>query len=92
MPEADYRNRTVGEGKSRTARVHVFEESDSGTVPMNHSNKSGEALAESEEGRRSSRQGCESGGVRVPVPSIACVRTVSMSGACGGNEARYARM
>jgi RNA-directed DNA polymerase len=51
MPEADYRDRTVGEGKSRPARVHVFEESDSGTVPMNHSNKSGEALAESEEGR-----------------------------------------
>jgi RNA-directed DNA polymerase len=31
--------------------VHVFEESDSGTVPMNHSNKSGRPPAESEEGR-----------------------------------------
>ena len=33
----------------------------------------------------------ESSGVKVPVPSIACIRTVSMSGACGGNEARSAR-
>ena len=31
-PEADHRDRPAGEGKSRTARVHVFEESDSGTV------------------------------------------------------------
>ena len=51
MPETDYRDRPAGEGKSRTARVYVFEESDSGTVPMNHSNKSGRLLAESEEGR-----------------------------------------
>jgi hypothetical protein len=42
-------------------------------------------------GPRSSRQGCESCGVKVPVPSIACIRAVSMSGACGGNEARSAR-
>jgi RNA-directed DNA polymerase len=51
MPEANLRDRPAGEGKSRTARVHVFEESDSGKVPMNHSNKSGKPLAESEEGR-----------------------------------------
>ena len=51
MPEAEIRNRPAGEGKSRTARVHVFEESDSGTVPMNHSNESGKPPAESEEGR-----------------------------------------
>jgi hypothetical protein len=50
MPEADIRNRPAGEGQSRTARMHVFEESDSGTVPMNHSNKSGKPQAESEEG------------------------------------------
>ena len=31
--------------------LHVSEESDSGTVPMNHSNKSGKPPAESEEGR-----------------------------------------
>ena len=39
----------------------------------------------------SSRQSCESSGVKVLVPSIACIRAVSMSGACGGNEARSAR-
>jgi hypothetical protein len=31
--------------------MYVLEESDSGTVPMNHSNKDGKPLAESEEGR-----------------------------------------
>jgi len=51
VPEANLRDRPAGEGKSRTARMHVFEESDSGTVPMNHSNKSGKPPAESEEGR-----------------------------------------
>src|ERR1700685_2426708 len=51
MPEAEDRDRPAGEGKSRTARVYVFEESDSGTVPMNHSNKSGRPPTESEEGR-----------------------------------------
>ena len=51
MPEANHRDRPAGEGKSRTARAHVFEESDSGTVPMSHSNKSGKPLAEGEEGR-----------------------------------------
>ena len=52
MPEAiRRRDRPASEGKSRTARMHVFEESDSGTVPMNHSNKSEKPRAESEEGR-----------------------------------------
>jgi RNA-directed DNA polymerase len=51
MPEASLCNRPAGEGKSHTARVHIFEESDSGTVPMNHSNKSGKPSTESEEGR-----------------------------------------
>jgi len=41
----------AGEGFGHTARVHVAEESDSGIVPMNHSNKDGKLLAESEEGR-----------------------------------------
>jgi RNA-directed DNA polymerase len=50
-PEAEDRNRPAGEGRCRTARAHVLEESDSGTVPMNHSNKSGKPSAESEEGR-----------------------------------------
>jgi RNA-directed DNA polymerase len=30
--------------------MHVFEESDSGIIPMNHSNKDGKPYAESEEG------------------------------------------
>ena len=51
VPEANLRNRPAGEGECRTARVHVFEESDSGTVPMSHSNKRGRPPAESEEGR-----------------------------------------
>jgi group II intron reverse transcriptase/maturase len=50
-PEANLRDRPAGEGNSRTARMHVFEESDSGTVPMNHSNKSGKPPAEGEEGK-----------------------------------------
>ena len=41
----------AGEGLGRTARMHVSEESDSGVVPMNHSNKGRPPLAESEEGR-----------------------------------------
>jgi RNA-directed DNA polymerase len=43
--------RSVGEGKSHKARMYVTEESHSGIVPMNHSNKDGSSLAESEEGR-----------------------------------------
>ena len=44
-------SRSAGEGPGRTARVYVCEESHRGIVPMNHSNKDGTALAESEEGR-----------------------------------------
>ena len=33
--------RSAGEGLGRTAREYVFEESDSGIIPMNHSNKDG---------------------------------------------------
>jgi len=43
--------RTAGEGQGRTARMHVPEESDSGILPMNHSNKDGKPYTESEEGR-----------------------------------------
>ena len=43
--------RPAGEGPGRTARVYVSEESDSGVVPMNRSNKEALASAESEEGR-----------------------------------------
>jgi len=41
MPAANVSRRTAGEGSDRTARVHVCEESDSGILPMNHSNKDG---------------------------------------------------
>src|SRR6516162_1493555 len=51
VPAAKYCYRTAGEGDSRTARVYIFEESDSGIIPMNHSNKDGKPYAESEEGR-----------------------------------------
>ena len=43
--------RSAGEGPGRTARVYVCEESHSGVVPMNHSNKDMRSSAESEEGR-----------------------------------------
>jgi RNA-directed DNA polymerase len=51
MLEANLRDRPAGEGKSRTPRAHISEESDSGTVPMNHPNKSGKPSAEGGEGR-----------------------------------------
>ena len=44
-------SRTAGEGSGRKVRMHVAEESDSGIVPMNHSNKIEQSMAESEEGR-----------------------------------------
>ena len=43
--------RSAGEGSGRTARVDVCEESHSGVVPMNHSNKDTRSSAESGEGR-----------------------------------------
>src|SRR3984957_19644611 len=51
VPAAKHCCRTAGEGSSRTARVYIFEESDSGIVPMNHSNKDGKPYTESEGGR-----------------------------------------
>jgi hypothetical protein len=51
IPAVKPDRRTAGEGDSRTARMYVSEESDSGIVPMNHSNKNGIPWAESEEGR-----------------------------------------
>ncbi len=51
MLAAHERCRTAGKGHGHTTRMHVSEESDSGILPMNHSNKDGKPLAESEEGR-----------------------------------------
>jgi len=50
-PAVQTDSRSAGEGKSHTARVHVCEESHSGIVPMNHSNKDTRLSAESGEGR-----------------------------------------
>ncbi len=44
-------NRPAGEGLGRKARMNVPEVSDGGIVPMNHSNKVEQSMAESEEGR-----------------------------------------
>jgi RNA-directed DNA polymerase len=43
--------RSAGEGQSHKARAYVCEESHSGILPMNHSNKGGNSSAESGEGR-----------------------------------------
>jgi group II intron reverse transcriptase/maturase len=51
MPAGHEDSRPAGEGDSRTARMHVTEGSDSGIVPMNHSNQDGKSLTESGEGR-----------------------------------------
>jgi hypothetical protein len=50
-PTTVYRGRSAGKGDRRTARMHVSEESDSGVVPMKHSNKDRRSSAESAEGR-----------------------------------------
>jgi RNA-directed DNA polymerase len=51
MPEENVFFRPAGKGESRTTRMNVSEESDSGIIPMNHSNKDDQTSAESEEGR-----------------------------------------
>jgi hypothetical protein len=50
-PAVEPGSRSAGEGSGHTARMYVCEESHSGVVPMNHSNKDGASSAESEEGR-----------------------------------------
>jgi RNA-directed DNA polymerase len=51
MPVVNPTTGRRGKANCRTPRANVFEESDSGKLPMNHSNKGGTPLAESEEGR-----------------------------------------
>jgi|HubBroStandDraft_1064217.scaffolds.fasta_scaffold163312_2 hypothetical protein len=85
-PAKNVGRRTAGEGSGCTARMHVSEESDSGILPMNHSNKDGKPSAESEEGRLlikenslpSSTYPTQSGSARVP--RVESVRTRSMLG------------
>src|SRR5436190_8215382 len=50
-PTAKPGRRSAGEGQSHKARAYVCEESHSGILPMNHSNKDGKLSAESGEGR-----------------------------------------
>ena len=50
-PAAQPGGRSAGEGQSHKARTYVYEESHSGILPMNHSNKDGTSPAESGEGR-----------------------------------------
>jgi hypothetical protein len=51
MPVAQVATGRREKGECRTSCTNVFEESDSGIVPMNHSNKSGRPVAEGEEKR-----------------------------------------
>jgi hypothetical protein len=50
-PAAQPGRRSAGEGQSHKSRAHVYEESHSGIVPMNHSNKDGKVSAESARSR-----------------------------------------
>ena len=50
-PAGEPDGRSAGEGPGHTARVYVCEESHSGVLPMNHSNKDTRSSAESGEGR-----------------------------------------
>src|SRR6202046_773615 len=50
-PAAQPGRRSAGEALSHKARAYVCEESHSGILPMNHSNKDGTSPAESGEGR-----------------------------------------
>jgi hypothetical protein len=79
MPATKISHRTAGEGPGHTARVYVPEESHSGIVPMNHSNKDGTSLAESEEGRLLIKENTLSSGT-FPTQS-GCVRA-SRVGEC----------
>ena|SRR6516164_5991592 len=62
MPGANIRDRPAGEGKSRTARVHVFEESDFAVVPMKSPNRARGSVegsaAEVMEGRAGAKENC----------------------------------
>jgi len=55
-PAAQPDRRSAGEGQSHKARAYVCEESHSGIVPMNHSNKDRRPSEENEEGRPSIKE------------------------------------
>jgi hypothetical protein len=52
MPVTKLGSRMAGEGSGHMARMHVPEESDSGILPMSHSNNDGNCR------RRVRREGC----------------------------------
>jgi hypothetical protein len=85
MPAAKVSRRTAGEGLGHTARMYVSEESHSGIVPMNHSNKDGTSLAESEEGRLLIKENTFPSGT-YPTPSGTA--RVPLGGECA--DQRYA--
>ena len=62
-PEANVRNRPAGEGRSRTARVYVSEESDFAVVPMKSPNRARGSIvgsaAEVMEGRAGAKENRE---------------------------------
>src|ERR1700679_1602737 len=64
--------RTAGEGSGRNTRVNVAAESDSGVVPMNHSNKIEQSMAESEEGGPLIKENIHQSSTR-PTQGGACV-------------------
>ena len=76
MPAMKVRRRTAGEGSGHTARVYVTEESHSGIVPMNHSNKDGTSSAESEEGRLLIKENTFPSGTYPTQSGTACVPRV----------------
>src|SRR2546422_5867768 len=81
MPIGNEDSRPAGEGDSHTTRMHVAEESDSGIVPVNHSNQDGKPLAESEEGRPLIKENTHQSGTH-PTQSGARVS----QGLAGGRE------
>ena len=85
MPAAKVSRRSAGEGLGHTARMNVFEESHSGIVPMNHSNKDGTSLAESEEGRLLIKENTLPSGTHPTQSGTVCVPRV---GECA--DKRYA--
>src|SRR3989449_11640932 len=90
MPIGNEDSRPAGEGDSHTTRMHVAEESDSGIVPVSHSNQDGKPLAESEEGRPLIKENTHQSGTH-PTQSGARVSKVLAGGreaGRGGKEAK----
>jgi hypothetical protein len=92
MPVGHEASRPAGEGDSPTVRVYVAEGSDSGIVPMNHSNQDGKPLTEGEEGRPLLKENTHQSRTH-PTQSGACVsqRWVGVRPAEYGSAAMYPR-